>query len=308
MASRDTGADWPPIVVTGAGGWLGTALMAHSAHRFGPGWTKNVRLFGSAARTITAPDGSDVILRALDTITGADVEDALVVHLAYLTKEKVEQFGEAGFTHENRRIDDRLLAALACARPRALFVASSGAAALAERGEDLHPYGLGKLRQEQRFIAWGVEASVPVLAGRIFNLAGPYMNKIDAYAVGSFITQALAEGHIRINATVPVFRSYLHVDDVCNLILTALNRGAGRDRPIDIAGMELLEMDDIARAVARAIGEPVAIERGAVNHALPSLYVGNAVDTRILAMELDIELADFSAQVAATLDWLRKNA
>ena len=70
--------------------------------------------------------------------------------------------GEAVFAVANDAIDAAVLGAIGQAPPASLFVASSGAAALAERGADEHPYGLAKLRQEARFLAWSAATGVPV--------------------------------------------------------------------------------------------------------------------------------------------------
>jgi nucleoside-diphosphate-sugar epimerase len=299
----------PPIVVTGPTGWIGTALLAAIARRRGPGWQREVRLFATTGRDHTAPDGSVLPIRALSSLTGTDTRGALVVHLAYLTKEKVESLGEQAFFATNSAIDQALAAALEDGPAAGLFVASSGAAALAAAGTDYHLYGVSKLLQEQRFLRLAERLDMPMIAGRIFNIAGPYINKIDSYAISAFIAQALRTGSIAIGATTPVFRSYLHVDDLCALVLGALEAGIGRFAATDLSGAEVLEMSDIAVAVAAATGlGRAAIHRAAVDHGRPSVYLGDSTHTRTLAMELGLDLAGFPQQVADTLAYLRGQA
>jgi len=299
------GALTAPVVITGPTGWIGSAFLALLAARLGPGWQRRVTLFASSAREHIAPDGSTVSLRGLDTLCPADVEGAIVVHLAYLTKEKAELLGERRFTDTNLAIDDHLLAALAGATPKAVFVASSGAAALAERGVDRHPYGMCKLRQEDRFLTWGARAGVPVLAGRIFNIAGPYINKVDSYAIGSFISQALTRGRIQIDAPLPVFRSFLHVHDLCTLVLNALDQQVGRPSAFDLCGAEVLEMSDVAQVVAAQIGGAIEVVRAPVDLGRASAYLGDFTQTKILGMALEHRFAPFSAQIGDTLGWLQ---
>ncbi|MBY0304910.1 MAG: NAD(P)-dependent oxidoreductase [Sphingomonas sp.] len=292
-----------PIVITGPTGWIGTAMLAYLSRQPG-GWAERVSLFGSSARQITAADGTALAMRALETLKPADLDGAIVVHLAYLTKEKVDLLGERRFSDTNLEIDDQLLTALAGAKPKSVFVASSGAAMLAATGRDRHPYGMSKLRQEDRFRAWAVKTATPLIVGRIFNLAGPYINKIDSYAIGSFVGQAKRSGSIQIDAQVPVFRSYLHVDDLCALIVRAGQAGVGRPVPIDFCGAETVEMSDTALAVAHQLGGGIAIGRRPVDWSKPSAYLGDFTDTKVLAMELDLPLAPFSAQVADTVHWI----
>jgi len=298
----------PPLVITGPTGWIGQVVLMRLAATGGPGWSERVRLFGSRAATLTAADGTALAVRPLDTLDGADVAGAHVVHLAYLTKEKAELLGERAFTDTNLAIDDRLLAACVAAPPAAVFVASSGAAALAADGRDRHPYGLCKLRQEDRLLDWGARADVPVLAGRIWNIAGPYMNKTSAYALGDMLLQARRDRVIRVAAAVPVFRSYLHVADLAELVLGALGEGIGQAAPLDLCGAEVLEMGDIATRVARYSGlDAHAVARARLDTSRSSVYLGHFPDTKALALRLGLSLADFDRQLTDTAVWLEKH-
>jgi nucleoside-diphosphate-sugar epimerase len=293
---------FPRVVVTGASGWIGSALQAHLAARLGGAWREHVTLFGSTARHIDAPGGT-MEVRPLADLGGDDVGDAMVVHLAYLTKEKVQSGDDAAFAAANAAIDDHVLDAIGKAAPRSVFVASSGAAMLAEKG-DRHPYGVSKLAQEERFLAAANAAGVPLLVGRVFNLAGPHINKIDSYAIGAFAAQALARGVIRVDASVPVFRSFLHVDDLCALIVDAGVARLSWPRPMDLCGAETLEMGEIATRVAAAVGADISIERDAVDLSKPSLYLGKAADTKLVAMALGRDLRSFDQQVADTVQYI----
>lgn len=295
----------PRFVLTGPSGWIGQAMLAHFARAWGDVLGETVTAFASKARAIDLPSGGSLAMRALDEIRPADVEGAHVVHLAYLTKEKAEELGERQFTETNLRIDDQLLNVLREARPRSVFVASSGAASLAATGVDLHPYGLGKLRQEARFLEWGARADVPVLAGRIFNLSGPYINKIASYAISNMAEQARETGAINIAATVPVFRSFLHVNDLCALVAQAAVTGVKRSSAVDLCGAEIVEMEDLASVVGEAVSPGVRIARERVDYGQRSVYLGDFTQTRILAMELGLPLASLRSQVKDTIDWLK---
>ena len=294
-----------PLVVTGPGGWIGTALLAVLARQHGAGWSERVRLFGASPRTLTMPDGSALAVRALASIGPEDVAGADLVHLAYLTREKADELGAEAFFATNRAIDDAVLAACAAAPPRAIFVASSGAAAMAECGRDRHLYGICKLLQEDRFLALGAASGVPVLAGRIYNLGGPWINKLGSYAISAMLLQALVDGTIDILAATPVYRSYLHVGDLGALVLAALDRGIGAARPVDLCGSEVVEMADLAARVAAAVGiGPAAIRRPLLDHAQPSAYVGDATQTMTLAARCDVGLRGLTEQIADTASFL----
>ncbi len=298
-------ADCPKIVLTGPTGWIGAGILAHLANRFGGGWQDSVRLFGTSARTVSAPDGSSLVMRPLDEIDGEATRDAIVIHLAYLTKEKVELVGERRFMDTNLAIDDAVLAAISAGQPRFVFVASSGAAALAAAGSNRHPYGLSKLRQEDRFLELAASKNFPVLIGRIYNLSGPYINKLESYAISNFLGQARKTGEITIEARVPVFRSFLHIDNLSQLIVEAGIRALGFLKPIDMCGAQTMEMSDIASAVV-ALVPGTTIARSPIDWTRPSAYLGNFTETKILSMQLDVALVAFSEQVADTARWMEK--
>ncbi len=253
---------------------------------------------------IDIASGVELPIRPLADMTPADVAGAHVIHLAFLGKDKTAQLDDAAFRQTNRAIDDAVLAALGAKRPASVFVASSGAAMLAETGRDTNPYGLAKLEQEARFARFAAETGVPVLCGRIFNVAGPHINKLQNYAISNFALQALAGCPIKIGAAQPVFRSFLHVEDLSRIVLLAARGRVGKPLPIDLCGEEVLELQDIAGLVAAAIGESTEIERPVVNTSSKSDYVGRSADTLALAKELKVALQSSQRQVHDTVDWL----
>ena len=309
------------FVLTGPTGWIGTAFLAALAAEGGLGWTREVRLFGSGARRLIAPDGSSLEVRALDDLRGADVEGARLIHLAYMTKEKVAALGAKAFMAGNSAIDDRVLDAVSAGRPASVFVASSGAARQAEPRLGRELYGLCKLTWRgrvmlgpcnptpaPRVLVAGAATSVPVLTGRIFNLAGPYINKIDSYAVSAFLKQAFTSNAVRIEARTPVYRSYLHISDLCSLVLGALSRGMATGKAIDLCGALVVEMEDVAREALRAARADGGVERGRIDFDRPSLYLGDPEPARTLALRLGLHLKSFAHQMDDTADHLRSVA
>jgi len=296
------------IVITGPNGWIGRAFLAALARR-GQGWEQNVRLFGSSARTVAAPDGTLLAMRPLEGLSADDTRGAHVIHLAYLTKEKVDSLGERAFFDTNAAIDEALARAVADGAPAGLFVASSGAAKQAADGRDRHLYGICKILQEDRFLAIGAKSGFPVTAGRVWNIAGPFINKLTSYAVSNFIVQARQEGSIRIDAHIPVYRAYLHVSDLVSLVLAGLEAGTGFDHAVDLTGAHVVEMDDVARAVGRATGlDEDRIERGPIDYGKSSLYLGDPTPARTLALRFGIQLKDFARQVADTVAYIDADA
>lgn len=301
----------PRLVITGPTGWVGQALLAQL---FEPGTEdslkpdEDIKLFGSREGKIRLGDDFSLPVQPLAAITPDDVRGARVIHLAYLTKDKIEISGEKEFRKKNRSIDTILLKALENSSPSSIFVASSGAARQAESSGVGDAYAFAKLEQENRFLAYGRSHQVPVLCGRIFNLSGPFINKLEEYAISNFVLQALNTGIIRIEAPHPTFRSFLHVRDLCRLVLRSSRSGFEARRPIDLCGNEVLEMKNIAALVGESFSQKIEIKRVAISFSKISEYIGRSLDTQVLAMQHSLALADSKTQICDTIEWIKSTA
>jgi len=294
------------FVILGATGWIGRASLAWLFEVVGPGWRSKTECFGSSARTVVAPDGGEIQIRDLKTLRGADLDSAIVLHLSYLTKDKVGGMSDAAFVAANLGIDETVLAALRNSNPGGVFVASSGAARDVSTGSSRDPYGETKLLQEERFAKYAKDSARPVLVGRVFNIAGPHINKMGSYAISSFAVQGIKTGRIRIEARTPVFRSFLHVNDLIDIVVAELIAGQPTVAATDLCGPEVLEMGDIALAVARELGlPPSAIDRGSVDKSVSSSYVGDPLPALAIAKRHGLALKSFDVQVRDTVAFVR---
>jgi nucleoside-diphosphate-sugar epimerase len=300
----------PNYVITGPTGWIGRAALYHLVDTLGPEWARRVQAFGSQARTLELPGAGALEVRALSDLSAKDVDGAIVLHLAYLTQEKAGPLGASAFFSTNLAIDDAVASACREGRAKGVFVASSGAAGAAGDPSGRTLYGVTKLLQEDRFLKLGRETGTPTLVGRIYNISGPHINKIDSYALSSMIGMALRGEDLVINAGIPVYRSYLHVEDLVRLVLAQLSSGEDApSSPIDLCGPLVVEMEDLARAVVAATGLPDShpILRGKVDCNRPNVYVGDATAARGLALRHGLRLKDFETQVADTVAFLQHN-
>ena len=261
---------------------------------------------------ITGPDNQPLEVHTLADLARADLSGAVVFHLAYLTKEKATELSDGEFFSRNQAIDQLVLDAITASMPKAIFVASSGAAADAQSGKGRNLYGVTKLLQEDRFLAYAAKSGLPTFVGRIFNIAGPHINKLEHYAISSFAQQAILNGRIDVTASIPVFRSFLGVTDLIELVPAELLTGTPDLAPIDLCGAELLEMGQIAATVANETANlmsmPVAsICRPAVDFSRTSSYFGDPRPALRLALKHDVALRSFAMQVQETIAYLRAN-
>jgi nucleoside-diphosphate-sugar epimerase len=290
------------VAITGASGWIGRA-MAHVALRaLGSEQTDRLRLFGARAREIHVA-GQTLPLESLTNASPLGEGEWLVLHLAIAGADRVAE------PQALRALNEGLLAeAFALASTgdvRRLVSASSGAVYQAgQGGPDKQAYSDWKRDQEQIARAWAAKTGVPLLIPRLFNVGGPYMTHPERYALGDFIGQARASGVIRIGADRPVLRSYVHGLELARVVFDL----ALADAPtitFDTAGTEVVEMADLARAVGRALGVAVTVERPPIRADGQDRYVGDGTlyQATLAAMgAAPIGLEEIIRDTAASLD------
>lgn len=298
-ATRASGAR---IVVTGAGGWIGLATMDLLKSALGAGLTDRVHCFGSNGRTLTLRDGTAIEQRPLKEIGTLPPAPTLVLHLAFLTKDRAEAMNEPAYRTANRSIDDQVLGALDAIGTKAVFVASSGAAASDNTAPAMQLYGALKREQEERFADWAERVHKRAVIGRLFNLSGPYINKQCSYALAAFILDALAGGPIRIRAPHQVIRTYVAIRELMSLVFALLLEEGGGVACFDSGG-EPIEMQAIAEAVGTRLG-PVAIDRPPLDPAHLDDYCGDGAAYAALLASHCIAPVTFPQQVAETIEYM----
>ncbi len=294
------------IVIAGASGWIGRATLALLKAALGDNFPSRVIAFGSNARTLTLLDGTTIDQRPLSELAALPPAPTILLHLAFLTKDRAETMDEATYRAANRAIDDQVLAALDRIGTRALFIASSGAAASANPAPAMQLYGALKREQEQRFADWADRAHCRAVIVRLFNLSGPYINKQSSYALSAFILDALAGGPIRIRAPHRVIRSTVAIRELMSVVFALLLDDSDDITRFDSGG-DPLEMQDIAEAVSARLGS-VEIHRPPLDLESTDDYRGDGSAYAALLARHRIAPVPFAQQVAETVDYLSFSA
>jgi nucleoside-diphosphate-sugar epimerase len=263
VAAQSTFADWAAgrkrgVAITGASGWVGSAVVHQLLRDLPDPDAISLRLFGSAERALEVA-GRQLPVGSLSQAAPLGEGEWLVLHFAVVGADRL-----AGDAAELRAVNDAVLRqALNLAGTtsvRRFVYASSGAVYQTAGSPAKRAYGEMKRAQEAAVQDWADKAGAPLLLPRIFNVGGPYINHIGAYALGSFIEQALAGGVIEIQARQAVLRSYVHLFEFARVLLD-LSLGDERRLAFDTAGDAVVEMADLARAVGAALGLELDIRR-----------------------------------------------
>lgn len=295
------------VAVTGATGWFGAIALDLLYEALGDEAPARVVGYAGSERELVVSDGRTVRVRPLADLVWQDPPPTTLLHLAFLTRDKVAALGLGAYVSRNIAISSTVLGAIAKHRPRHVVAMSSGAVHSwrGDRVGDLNadPYGALKYLEELALRAATRDVGGVCVIPRVYSAAGARMKRPGLYALGSMISMAMAGGPIEVRATGPVFRSYCGIEEVLAIALWAAL--SGREGVFDTCGT-VLEMGQLARLVAEVHGlEPDDIER-TWDPALPAeRYVGDGQLMEELATEAGLCLSSLPALVRQTSVWLK---
>jgi nucleoside-diphosphate-sugar epimerase len=294
-------------VVIGGRGWLGRAALVKLERQLGEDMGQWVSVFGSSTGEVILPSGRVLPTRPLAELEGLDVQPAVILHFAFLTKDKVADRPLEAFVAGNREISDCVAHHLDRLRPLGLVMPSSGAATQLAGGFEANPYGFMKRDDEDRFTALCADLGVRFSCPRLYNLSGPFINKLDSYVLACLIRDVQAGRPMVLRAAKPVIRSYVHVEDLLDVCLADMATDSA-PAVFETAGELEIEVGDLARRVAQVLGVPDhPIQRPPLDPALtPDRYVGDGTAWRerlarhgLTGRSLDQQIADTAAYLAA---------
>jgi nucleoside-diphosphate-sugar epimerase len=283
-----------PVVITGAGGWIGQAAI----EMFGSAGAK-IFAFGATPRNMSLRNGGTLEVQALAALPALDIAKTYIFHCAFLTREHASLLPLENYIARNREISHLVAGFIKKNGARGVFLPSSGAV---YRSSDLsaNPYGVLKTEDERIFTELCESAKIPSAIIRVFNLAGPFINKFYSYALASVIVDFLAGRDVTLRAAHPVWRAYAHVGDVLS-IAASLLVDQMRTGIFDTGG-EAIEIGDLARRVA---GPEQKIIRPDWQAGIPDRYLGDAAIFTQIATASGITLRTTNQQIADTIDFMR---
>ena len=141
-------------------------------------------------------------------------------------------------------------------------------------------------------------AGVPARIARCFAFVGPWLPLDKHFAIGNFIGNAWRGEPVDVRARHPVFRSYLHADDLAIWLLQLATAEGDRCEIFNVGSDEAVSIRDLASLVATVGGVGVALPKMSSAEAedavaQPDRYVpdiGRA--RRELGLEVTIPLRD----------------
>ena len=113
-----------PIIVTGAGGWLGRAALEMLDSALGESLADRVTVFASSPRVITLGSGRTLAARDFTELEDGTAPPSLILHFAFRTRGHAQ---EQNYVAANRQIAQHLRNFIQHNGARGIFIPSSGA-------------------------------------------------------------------------------------------------------------------------------------------------------------------------------------
>jgi nucleoside-diphosphate-sugar epimerase len=293
------------IILTGASGWLGLATLELLAQALGPDWQQRICCFGSSARTLDLGGGLTAVQRPLAELAHLPPASSLLLHLAFLTKDKVAGMSEADYVAANAAIARTVEDALLPIDVRAIWVASSGAAYRADdagAAPAMQLYGRLKRDDETRFADWAARTGRRAVITRVFNVSGRHINKPEHYALASFILAALAGQTVTVKAPHRVERGMIAIAELMAVVFAELLAAPAGVSRFDSGGLGL-ELGDIAAEVAGELGAP-GHARAALTSERVDRYLGDEAAWDALCRRHGVPRVPLAQQIRETAAFL----
>ena len=211
------------VLISGATGWLGRETIRKVVSgSFKEIDSSNLILQSSKNRLVDFGNGYKFPVQEFN---GRLEEQEIMgfVHLAFLTREKVAEYGFENYAIRNLQLISSACQVIRRMKPKWVVLVSSGAIFDRESGnmeDDLvrNPYGYLKRNEELALTDAAKDANANIVIGRLWGAAGSEMPINRAYAISDFIEQAFYDKKIQINSGGNVFRKYCDAGEFMEVI------------------------------------------------------------------------------------------
>jgi nucleoside-diphosphate-sugar epimerase len=301
------------IAVTGASGWLGRATLELFSALYGDEFNGRVSAYGSREQQIILDDGRTVSVRPLTEIIHRHTQhDVYLFHFAFLTKDKVGGYTDDEYIRLNNDIRSLVMQVLKQSQVKAVLLSSSGAVYDylndSNRDKSANLYGRLKYEDELLFEEICNKYDIKLLIPRIFNLSGPYINKLSAYALSSIITNVVAGENVVIRANKLVFRSYIYILDLLLLCIRLMfSESFEKIVRFDTLGDEAVEVGELAERICKLLNAiDLKIERSNIIDDETDSYLGNEHPIKDIISGFGFSVTSLDRQILETAEYIRK--
>lgn len=242
------------VLILGATGWFGkTALWMSDLP------PERMLLLASADGSLESR-GRAFPVYAFDQSMVERFEPTVVLDFWFLTREKILSLGVEKFRETNLRLIEATSTAISLDSVNRVISTSSGAAVHASKNSEssgsLSLYGEMKLYSETVVKEASQASGANLTLARVYSVSGALVTRPHDYAFSNLAMQALS-GEIRIEASHPVRRRYVSVEDLLAASLASSRWGTTEFS----SGGDLVELSELASILADSVDVECTIRR-----------------------------------------------
>ena len=229
-----------------------------------------------------------------------------LLHLAFLTRDRVAATGLESYIRINRRISNLVGETIERFPSIPVITTSSGAsAALDGKPYDLESNPYATLKQEEEGLWRESALGRMALVFRVYAASGYFMPSPSRFALGDFIMQAMNEGKIAISANHVVERSYVHVGSLMRLCWMLLFK------PLDpgFYNIDACSHRTDLLVLAKLVAENFSFlpPSSAIDNELePDIYIGNSSQLLALCDQLHVKVPSLKQQIIDTVSGIER--
>lgn len=282
----------PRLVIIGATGWYGRVLLHEYCAAYGESSARqNLLLAGSRDSLVFINIDGEIKsfpVYALKDIRNHNLSSYQTLFwLAFVLKNQIELIGPTAWKQQNEEIASHVFTLLTLFPQLRSIYFSSGAAlewdVIPEY--ELDPYANLKMTYEKI-----LRVNTECIVVYPYATSGRYVGSIEAFALSSFINQALVQRSINIEADSPVVRSYASAHDFSRMLLKFSEQNSWDNIPKSIVPVtHTLELQQLANEVAEALSLDIPVTRLNVSeNKASSIYVAKSFEFPILMAQWDL--------------------
>jgi nucleoside-diphosphate-sugar epimerase len=287
------------FIIYGASSWLGKATI-YQARKYFP---KN--------GIIAVSSSHKKIMINQDEIKCFNYEEALNIkngynniffNYAFILQDSIDRYSKNEYIDNIKIIRNKAINLIEHFRPKKVIYSSSGAVY-----SKSNVYGLMKSEDEDIYLELSKKLNYNILIPRIFNIGGVFINK-DIYALYNLITQSITKENIEIKAKRKIFRSYVDVIDLINIIFSwAFDKKECDNYIFDSGNKKPIEILDLAKIILKQTGKGGRIERSLEKNMKDDAYFGDIEKQNYLTQKYQIHISNHEEIVEKTINYI-KNA
>ena len=289
------------VLVSGASGWLGQAFIRIVHDKETP-----IDLNQIVGLTSIPNKKDPTQLIQYEDFYGHGLPNPIegFVHLAFLTRDKVQLMSPEEYILSNRKIIDRAAEIIRLTKPKWVALVSSGA--IFSKSTDYiaieldllsNPYGFLKLEEEHKIREAAADVGANLAIGRLWGATGRDLKPSPKYAISDFIQSAITKKKITIHSKNLVFRRFCDASEFMSVLVNCATKEHFR---VFNSGGPLVELGDLAKQISNQIGN-CEIERETLAYLAPDTYFPKNHSYEEIASKLGIHPLSLEEQVARTI-------